>query len=110
MEEKNPEGVPIKPKTVFAINTDFGLNQNSKFSEEEREICINVIRNSRNNRHNYGQNCGFSNYSSNLDIANSKQFRPKKDKKRKQKLLQQSNPGFETQQDTLKRNAEKENQ
>ena len=54
---KNPEGIPVKPKTVFAIDTDFGLSQNSNLSNKEKEICTIAQRNNRNN----GQSRGFSN-------------------------------------------------
>ena len=83
-KRKNPEGVTQKPSTVFAIESDFGLNQNSNLSEEEREICINALKNSRNNGQNSRQNSGFSNYSSNSGYSNTQQSKPKKDKKKKE--------------------------
>ena len=44
-----PEGVPLKPKSIFTVESEFGLDQNSDLSQEEREICINAISQKRNN-------------------------------------------------------------
>ena len=81
---KNPEGMPVKPQTVFAISIDFGLNQCFNLSEEEREICINTLRNNRNNGQNFRQSGRFSNYSNNSSNSNFQQSKPQKDKKRKE--------------------------
>ena len=35
---KNPEGIPLKPKSIFAVEAEFGLEKNSDMSEEESEI------------------------------------------------------------------------
>ena len=43
-----PEGVPLKPKSIFAIESEFGLEKNSDISHEDRELCNNAIREKRN--------------------------------------------------------------
>ena len=84
-KRKNPEGVTLKPTTVFAIESDFGL-KNSNLSEEEKEICINALKNRRNQGQNSRQNGGFSEYSNNSGYSNN-QSKPKKDKKNKEKTV-----------------------
>ena len=49
--------------------------------QEEKEECINAIRNKRNNVQNFSQNSGFSNYGNKQD--NKQQSKSKKDKKNK---------------------------
>ena len=73
----------MKPTTVFAIESDFGL-KNSNLSEEDKEICINALRNRKNQGQNSRQNGGFSEYSNNSGYSNN-QTKPKKDKKNKEK-------------------------
>ena len=82
-KRKNPERVTKKPTTVFAIESDFGLTQNSNLSEEEREICINALKNSRNNEQSSRKNGGFWNYSNTSGYSNNQQSKPKKDKKKR---------------------------
>ena len=57
---KYPEGLSLKPKSILAIETRFGLKNNSELSQEEREVCTNAIREKRNNGQNLRQNGGFS--------------------------------------------------
>ena len=83
-KRKNPEGVTLKPTTVFAIESDFGL-KNSNLSEEDKEICINALKNRRNGQ-NSRQTGGFSDYSNNSGYSNN-QSKPKKDKKNKEKSV-----------------------
>ena len=75
----NPEGIALKPKSIFAIESDYVSNL-ANLSPEDREECINALRNKRNSGQNFRQNGGFSNYSNNKD--NKQQSKPKKDKKK----------------------------
>ena len=81
---RHPEGVPLKPNSIFAVESEFGLNQNLDLSQEEWELCTNTIREKRNNGQNFQQNRGFSNYSNNLNNGNKQQSKPKKYKKKKE--------------------------
>ena len=81
---KNPAGIPLKPKSIFAIEAEFELEQNSDMFEEERQICINAIRSSRNKGQNSLKSGSFSNYSNNTSYASNQQTEPKKDKKKKE--------------------------
>ena len=105
-EANNPEGVTQKPTTVFAIESDFGLNQKSNISEGEREIWINALKNSRNNGQNSRQNCGFSNYKNTLGYSNNPNQKRTKIKRR---ILLSKNAGFATRQAIHKWNTQKEN-
>ena len=80
---KYPKRVHLKSKSIFAVEAEFGLSQNSNLSEEEKKICINTIKNNRNNGQNFRQNGGFSNYNNTNSNGNNQQSKPKKDKKRK---------------------------
>ena len=84
-KRKNPEGVILKPTSVFAIESDFGL-KNSNLSEEDKEICINALKNRRNQGQNSRQNGGFTEYSNNTGYSNN-QSKPKKDKKKKENTV-----------------------
>ena len=81
---RNPEGVSLKPKSIFAIESNFKDNIDD-LTQEEREECINAIRNKRNNGQNFRQNGGFSDQfsSNNYSNTDNKQHKPKKDKKKK---------------------------
>ena len=82
---KNPGDVPLKPKSIFAVEAKFGLEQNDNMTEEEKQICINAIRNNHNKGQNSHQSGGFSDYSTNNSNGNKQQSKPKKDKKKKEK-------------------------
>ena len=81
---KLPEGIPLKPKSIFAMETEFGIEQNSDILEEERKICIIAIRNSQNNGQNSRQSGGFSKYNNSTSKGNNQQSKPTKDKKKKE--------------------------
>ena len=45
-----PKGIILKPKSILATESNFGLDDNTDLIiPEERKVCINVIRNKRNN-------------------------------------------------------------
>ena len=109
METKKPEGVTLKPNTVFAIKSYFGLNQNSNFPKEEREICINALKNNRNNRQNSRKKADSQTTAATQDIQtlnNPNLIRTR----RRRRILSQSNASSASKQVIFKWNAEKENQ
>ena len=82
---KNPEDIPLKPKSIFAVETDLGFEKNDKMTEEEKQICIDAIRNNRNKGQSSRQSGGFTSYNNSNSNGNSQQSKPKKDKKKKDK-------------------------
>ena len=78
---KNADSITLKPKSIFAIESNFGLDDNTDRTLEEREECISAIRIRRNNV----QNGGFSGYNNKQD--NKQQSKPKKDNKKRWYLL-----------------------
>ena len=82
---KNPEDIPLKPKSIFSVEAELGIEKNDKMTEEERQICIDAIRNNRNKGQSSRQSGGFTSYNGNNSDRNSQQSKPKKDKKKKDK-------------------------
>lgn len=78
----NPQGVTLKPKSIFTIQTYFNDNLND-LTQEGREECINTIRNKRNNAQNSRQNGGFSNSGYSNKEGKKQQSKQNKDKKNK---------------------------
>ena len=66
------------------MEAELGLEQNANMTEEEKQICINAIRNNRNKGQNSWQSGGFSNYNTSNSYGNNKQSKPKKEKKKKE--------------------------
>ena len=54
-------------------------------TEEEKQICIEAIRNNRNKGQSSRQSGGFTSYNNGNSNGNSQQSKPKKDKKKKDK-------------------------
>ena len=71
-KRKNPEGVTLKPTTVFAIESDFGL-KNSNLSEEEKEICINALKNRKIRDKTLDRMADFPNTAITLDTPTTNQ-------------------------------------
>ena len=103
---KNPEGIPLKPKSIFAIEAEFGLKQNSDMSEEKRQICINAIKNSRNKGQNSWQSGGFSNQSNSTSYRNKQQSKPTETRRKRRTDAIPSSAGSVTKQDIHKLSAE----
>ena len=82
---KNPEDIPLKPKSIFSVEAELGIEKNDKMTEEERQICIDAIRKNCNKGQSSRQSGGFTSYNSNNGNGNNQQAKPKKDKKKKDK-------------------------
>ena len=108
-KRKNQEGVTQKPTTMFAIESDFGLNQNSNLSEEEREICINAVKTAGTMDKTLDKRLDFQTTAATQVTQTHSSPNPNRIK-RKRRILLPSNAGFATRQAIHKQNAERKNQ